>query len=442
MDHYVEYPFTPHPMVGLGKMLAEMGVTGGDFGADTDGYPWILGYRGPSLSELTGSRPRPVAGFIEDQMAIKSPAELRADPGERQMGTPGAHPAPALHPGRRHRDRGQLAGEHGSDPGDAGRHRPVVPGAECVLGGAQRRLSRADRPQRGHPARPGQQHHLSCRRRAGDGSRLPDVGLRIELERTMVIGPAGDEQRRMFDHMVALQDTAIEALKPGARCCDVDRAVRAYFEQHDLMKYWKHHSGHAIGLRYHEGPFLDLGDETELRPGMVMTVEPGLYVPGLGGFRHSDTVVVTEEGSEVLTYYPLRPGEPDAARVRRMCSVGRGLPTEAHPAAVRRPCRSSAVSSFSRVKCLSWARSPDRSPPGCGQETLPIKRSIVFFQSEMSQLGEVSRPKPARLRSGDLADQVRYRLFPEREVFLKKGERHVLHQPSTGTPSRPTPRPP
>ena len=70
------------------------------------------------------------------------------------------------------------------------------------------------------------------------------------------------------------------------------------------MPYWKHHVGHAIGLRYHEAPFLDLGDQTELKPGMVLTVEPGLYVPKLGGFRHSDTVVITQDGIEILTYYP------------------------------------------------------------------------------------------------------------------------------------------
>jgi Xaa-Pro aminopeptidase len=129
-------------------------------------------------------------------------------------------------------------------------------------------------------------------------------GYLSELERTMVIGEPTEEQRRMFDHMVALQDIAFEGIKPGARCSDVDRAVRAYFDEHDLMMYWRHHTGHAIGLRYHEGPFLDTGDDTEIVPGMVFTVEPGLYSPELGGFRHSDTAVVTDDGVELVTYYP------------------------------------------------------------------------------------------------------------------------------------------
>ena len=108
----------------------------------------------------------------------------------------------------------------------------------------------------------------------------------------------------MFAHMLALQDLAFDAIRPGARCSDVDGAVRAYFEEHGLWPFWRHHTGHAIGLRYHEGPFLDSGDDTEVRPGMVFTVEPGLYSPELGGFRHSDTVLVTESGIEILTYYP------------------------------------------------------------------------------------------------------------------------------------------
>ena len=104
--------------------------------------------------------------------------------------------------------------------------------------------------------------------------------------------------------MVALQDLAIESIRPGIPCAEVDLRVRAYYEEHELWDHWRHHVGHTIGLRYHEGPFLDLGDATEILPGMVFTVEPGLYAPGLGGFRHSDTVAVMDDGVEWLTYYP------------------------------------------------------------------------------------------------------------------------------------------
>jgi Xaa-Pro aminopeptidase len=143
---------------------------------------------------------------------------------------------------------------------------------------------------------------------AGDvlvtGASAPVWGYLSELERTMFLGEPNSEQRRMFEHMKALQEVAFDAIRPGARCSDVDTAVRAYFDENDLMPYWRHHTGHAIGLRYHEGPFLDTGDHTEIRPGMVFTVEPGLYTPELGGFRHSDTVLVTSDGIEILTYYP------------------------------------------------------------------------------------------------------------------------------------------
>lgn len=104
--------------------------------------------------------------------------------------------------------------------------------------------------------------------------------------------------------MMTVQEIAFAGMKPNVPCSEVDQAVRAYYDAHNLRPYWKHHSGHAIGLRYHEGPFLDTGDDTLLQPGMVFTVEPGLYVPDFGGFRHSDTVVITENGLEILTYYP------------------------------------------------------------------------------------------------------------------------------------------
>jgi len=80
--------------------------------------------------------------------------------------------------------------------------------------------------------------------------------------------------------------------------------VLGYFEANGLLRHWRQHTGHAIGLRNHEAPFLDVGDHTTIEPGMVFTIEPGVYASDLGGFRHSDTVAVTEDGIDVLTDYP------------------------------------------------------------------------------------------------------------------------------------------
>ena len=75
VEHYFEYPDQPHPAEKLAVLLADMGLQG-KYAADQDGYPWILGYRGPSLSQVIGRSPEPLAGFIEDQMMVKSAAEL------------------------------------------------------------------------------------------------------------------------------------------------------------------------------------------------------------------------------------------------------------------------------------------------------------------------------------------------------------------------------
>ena len=85
----------------------------------------------------------------------------------------------------------------------------------------------------------------------------------------------------------------LDALRPGVTCTDVDGAVMRYLEDNDMLSYWRQHTGHAIGLRNHEAPFLDLGDHTPIEAGMVFTIEPGVYADDIGGFRHSDTRALT-----------------------------------------------------------------------------------------------------------------------------------------------------
>ena len=133
----------------------------------------------------------------------------------------------------------------------------------------------------------------------------PIWGYNAELERAMIIGAPTDEMRRLFDHTVAAQQVAFDGA-PARRHLRRRRPARCsrYFEDNDLLPYWRQHVGHAIGLRNHEAPFLDVGDHTPVEPGMVFTIEPGLYSAEVGGFRHSDTVVVTEDGIDILTSYP------------------------------------------------------------------------------------------------------------------------------------------
>ena len=129
-------------------------------------------------------------------------------------------------------------------------------------------------------------------------------GYFSELERNMFLGEPDPKTYEFHQLLLKLQQTAFDAIVPGARGSDVDRAVHKFAKDHDLEKYLRHHSGHNIGLEMHEAPFLDVGDHTPIMPGMVFSVEPGIYVPKLGGFRHSDTVAMREDGPEILTYYP------------------------------------------------------------------------------------------------------------------------------------------
>jgi Xaa-Pro dipeptidase len=303
VSDYPEYPSERHPMEALRELLERMAVRDG-FGADQDGYPWILGYRGPTLTELTGSAPEKITSFVEDQMAIKSRAEIELIRESAKWGNL-AHVLLQRYtrPGLTETEVTQRATNEATLAMlDA--IGPIYRAQNGFFDGA----SAGYRGQIGRNAAIPHALANNITFRTGDvlvtGASAPVWGYLSELERTMVIGEPSDEQWRLFDHMVALQDIAFGAIEPGARCSDVDRAVRAYYDEHGLWEYWKHHVGHAIGLRYHEGPFLDIGDGTEIRPGMVFTVEPGLYAADVGGFRHSDTVAVTEDGIEFLTYYP------------------------------------------------------------------------------------------------------------------------------------------
>ena len=303
VEHYLEYPGEPRAETAIVRALARLGLTG-KIGADRDGYPWILGYRGPTLSELAGADVARIAEHLDAQMAIKSEAEVALIRESVRWGNL-AHRLL-----QRYTEVGATETEVSQRASDEATFAMLDAIGEIYR--AQSFFAHgAHAGYRGQIGRNSAIPHALAGNLVfaeGDvlvtGAGAPVWGYLSELERTMVIGEPSPEQERMFEHIVALQDVAFDAIKPFRSCSDVDNAVHKYFEANSLMPHWRHHTGHAIGLRYHEGPFLDSGDHTEIRPGMVFTVEPGLYDPDLGGFRHSDTVLVTESGIEVLTYYP------------------------------------------------------------------------------------------------------------------------------------------
>ena len=303
VDHYPEYPDDPHPMVILKGVLEEMGIVS-RVGADTDGYPWILGYQGPTLSVLTGAEVVRIGSFLEAQMAIKSPAELALIRESAKWGNLAHRLLQKYTRVGVTETEVSLRASQEATLALMDTLGPLYRARGMFFQGAWAGY----RGQIGRSAAIPHTLALNLTFMTGDvlitRGRAAMWGYDSELERTMIIGPASDEQKRLFEHMKTVQEVAFEALRPGIECSEVDQAVRRYYEANDLMPYWKHHTGHGIGLRYHEGPFLDIGDHTVLQPGMVLTVEPGLYVDTLGGFRHSDTVVITEDDLELITYYP------------------------------------------------------------------------------------------------------------------------------------------
>jgi Xaa-Pro aminopeptidase len=302
--HYDEYPGDRPPLEALAALLATLGVRGG-IGADQDGYPNVFGYRGPTLSEVAGgARLTPIAGVVEDQMAIKSDAELALLRESCKWGN-------LAHTLLQRYTRVGVSETEVENRASTEATHAMLDAIGPLYRGQSPWFSGAAAGYRGQIGRNAAIPHALPNNivfQPGDvlvtGATAPVWGYHSELERTMVMGPPSDEQKRLFEHMLALQELAIEAIRPGVPCAEVDRKVRAYYDAHGLWDNWRHHVGHAIGLRYHEGPFLDRGDPTEILPGMVFTVEPGLYAPGVGGFRHSDTVAVTADGVEWLTYYP------------------------------------------------------------------------------------------------------------------------------------------
>ena len=306
---YFDYP-GGRPIETAVEMLEDLGAE--SVAADADGAPGTMGYEGPALSEYVDVETQ---SWVSRMRWAKSDAEVDliresarwANLGHRYLADlagPGAHPVTVSQRASTRASRAML-----DALGDryVARTRGTGPVHAGFISGPQTALP----------------HGHTANRRLEDGDVIVTGasanvdGYHSELERTMFVGEPGEEGAHYFELMLEAQTIAIEALGPGVPIDRVDGAVRDYFEEQGVADLAQHHVGHNIGMDGHEPPYIDRGwgDHCEreatgydaadavVEPGHVYAIEPGIYTDD-AGYRHSDTVAITEDGTETLTYFP------------------------------------------------------------------------------------------------------------------------------------------
>ena len=309
VDSYFDYP-GGNPIETAAGMLSDLGVE--SVVADADGAPGVMGYQGPSLSEFLAVETQ---DWVSRMRWAKSDAEIDliresakwANLGHRYLADyteVGAHPATVSQRASTDASRAMLdtLGDRYVERarGDGPVHAGYISAEETALP---------------HGHTPNQ------RLEDGDvlitGATANVDGYFSELERTMFVGDPSDEQEHYFEVMLEAQSLAIDALGPGVALSYVDSEVTAYFEEQGVADLAQHHVGHNIGLGAHEPPYIDRGwtdhcesettnygaDDATMEPGHVYTIEPGIYTDD-AGYRHSDTIAITDDGVEWLTYFP------------------------------------------------------------------------------------------------------------------------------------------
>lgn len=146
--------------------------------------------------------------------------------------------------------------------------------------------------------------------RLGNGPHIALSFMRVngygaECERTYFLAPPTAQMKEMFATMREARQRAFDLLRPGVACAEVDEAANGFLRAEGLEPYLLHRTGHGFGLGNHEGPWVAAGSEDVLAESMLVSVEPGIYLPRVGGFRHSDTVLITADGYESLTHSPV-----------------------------------------------------------------------------------------------------------------------------------------
>src|SRR2546422_1019177 len=303
---YPDYPGEMHPMRVFAKFLAQKALASSRIATDSaEGAAGGYGYRGPSLRDLMG-RAKFIDGrdIVDKLRLIKSKQEIRLL--------------------RESAKWSEVAHEILLENTHAGLHDSLVAVKSSYdalarmlkkLGQSYVQLKIALSPVvvgfRGQVgANSAIPHAVYTMNKIRRGDVLvTEAGVEVggytsELERTVIVGKPSSRAKRCFEAMLKAQDAALKEFRPGIRCSRIDQAARKSIEDSGLIDAHRHHTGHGIGLDGHEPPWLDPGDRTVMREGMVFSCEPGLYFPGYAGFRHSDTVVITKKGVDFITHYP------------------------------------------------------------------------------------------------------------------------------------------
>jgi len=303
---YPDYPGKAHPIRIFARQMAERGLGSSVIATDSfDGAAGGFGYRGPSLRDLM-SKARFVDGrdIVDRMRLVKSKEEIR-------LLRESARWCEVAHDILLENVR---SGVHDALVAVRSSHEAL---ARMLKRLGQRyvqfkiALSPVVVGFRGQVGRGSAIPHAVYSKgkiRRGDVL-VSEAGVEVggytsELERTVIVGKPGSKVVRYFTAMLKAQDAALHEFRPGIACSKVDDVARQSIEASGLAEAIRHHTGHGIGLDGHEPPWLDPGDRTIMRQGMVFSCEPGLYVPGYAGFRHSDTIEITGKGMDLITHYP------------------------------------------------------------------------------------------------------------------------------------------
>jgi Xaa-Pro dipeptidase len=303
---YPDYPGKTHPMRLFARFMAQKGLTSSKIATDSvEGAAGGFGYRGPALRDLM-RRAKFIEGrdIVDNLRLIKSRQEIRLL--------------------RESAKWSELAHDILLKNTQAGLHDALiaVKSSYDALARMLKKLGQSYvqfkialspvvvgfRGQIGINSAIPHAVYTKNKIRRGD-ILVTEAGVEVggytsELERTMIVGKASSRARRCFEAMLGAQNAALNEFRPGTRCSRVDEVASKSFDDSGLKEGLRHHTGHGIGLDGHEPPWLDPGERTVIREGMVFSCEPGLYFPGYAGFRHSDTVVITKRGMDFITHYP------------------------------------------------------------------------------------------------------------------------------------------